>query len=231
MQNNLEDGLYYFDVQLISDAANNTYNIADDTYLTVAGHTSEGFALSNTNSTLSFSSGEEVKMTISPKMLDIGDEDSLVGRTLLPGNTLRVTYDYSATVADAQTTLLSDSERVINNNPLARHFFPAYVRFSFTYSGGSAASVVKEDIIDYINKLPANTALEAYDLQVLARNRGANYVQEPLTMIAVTHQKDRTIIGNRSKNRITLNRNEHFIAEADRVVDGTTVQYITVTRS
>ena len=122
------------------------------------------------------------------------------------------------TVSSAQGILLLDSERVVNDNPLARHFYPAYVRMAFTYSGGSAATIVKADLIAYINGLQPGDPLESYDLKGVARDRNANYVQAPLTMVVVVHQKDRTLKVYRSVDRVTLARNEFFVADEDHIV-------------
>jgi len=222
MVENTEYGLYYFDVQLISSAPGNQYNISDDTRMLIDGHISDGYLLSPTHDVHTFSTAEELDLVVYPTILRSGEDDKLINKMLLPGQQVQITYEHIPTVSSCQDTMLSDSERVINDNPLARTYFPSYVRMSMRYTAGSLASVVKGDIVQHINSLQADTDLEAFDVQNLAKNRGATYVQEPTTLIAITHQKDRTIRGYKSQDKIELERNERFIADED---------FIEVTRS
>jgi hypothetical protein len=218
MAANLEEGLYYFDVQMISAEADDKFNIVDDTEMTVAGHESEGYRLRPVDTHHTFSSGEKVKLEVSPIALRAGTKDLLVNADLLPGSKVQIAYERAPTVSSAQDILLLDSERVINDNPLSRHFFPSYVRFVMEYSGGSEVAIVKKDLVAHVDGLKVGDPLEAFDLQVVARERNANYVREPLTMVAVTHKKDRTIKAYRSTDRVTAARNEFFVADEDNIV-------------
>jgi hypothetical protein len=222
MATQTENGLYYFDVQMVSAAAGNLYNLADDTRMTVTGLAeTEGYRITTDNTSTTYSTGEESDLQVRPRLLRVGEDDEILARTLLPSSDVRVTYETSPTVSDVQGTLLLDTERVINNNPLAKHYFPAYTRLVFNYSGGSLAAVVKQDLVDHINNLGADTTLDASDLQGLAKDRGATYIQEPSVLIAISHQDDRTIRGYRSEDRLQIARDEHFLADVD---------HITVTR-
>lgn len=215
MTKNVEDGLYFFDVQLISAEADDKFNISDDTEMTLTGHESEGYRLKPSDDVRTFSTAEKVKLEVHPIALRPGTKDLLSNADLLPGSKVQISYERAPTVSKAQDILLLDSERVINDNPLARHFFPAYARFTFEYAGGSEADIVKADLVAHIDGLQPGDPLEAFDLQAVARDRNANYVKEPLTMIVVAHQKGRTIKVYRSKDRITLSRNEYFVADED----------------
>jgi hypothetical protein len=205
--------LYYFDVELISQGTGDSYNIGADLQMTVKGFQSDGYYLTTDDPNLTFSPVEKPKLHISTSILEVGTSDDPSNATLLPGQNLQVNYDRSNTVANVDNYIRSDTERVINESPLARHLIPYFVRFSLTYAGGSAESLLTSDIQTYINGLEPAQTLDASELNQLAYNRGAISIQNPITLLAVIHNFDRTITVERSQDSLNTGSLAAFIPD------------------
>src|SRR5690606_27162029 len=107
----------------------------------------------------------------------------------------------------------SETERVVNSSPLARHLIPHFVRLDLTYVGGAREEVVVPDMEDYMIKIAPMEALESSDLQKIAYDNGATSVDNPIDLIAIVHNADRTITAARSQNRLTTGRLAAFIPD------------------
>ena len=90
------------------------------------------------------------------------------------GVELRFALDYSESVKEIQQYSTSDFNRVVNNNPLARHFRPAYIRMAISYARGASAAIIKQAIVDHINAKATNAFLTVYDInKILVQNKVA----------------------------------------------------------
>ncbi len=211
--NKAEAGLYYFDVELVSEGTGDLFNIPSDQQLTATGYRSDGYYLTTRNPNLTFSMNEEPMLHISRSILEVGTADSPANATQITGQNIEITYDRASLVADVQNFALSETERVVCANPLARHLVPHFVRFDFEYVGGSAASVVTTDVENYIRKLFPSDFLEVGDLNSLAYARGATSVVNPVDLIAVVHNYDRSVQAQRSQNALNTGRLAAFVAD------------------
>lgn len=211
--NTAEAGLYYFDVELVSEGTGDLFNIASDQQFTAEGYRSDGYYLTTRNSNLTFSVSEEPLLHISRSILEVGTSDSPTNATQITGQNIEVTYERSSVVADVQNFVLSETERVVCANPLARHLIPHFVRFDFEYVGGSAASLVTTDMENYIRGLFPSDFLEVGDLNDIAYQRGATGVLNPIDLIAIVHNYDRTVQAQRSQNALNTGRLAAFVAD------------------
>lgn len=205
--------LYYFDVQLVSEGTGDQYNLVGDLPMTVEGYRSDGYYLETEDPNLSFSPIERPILRLSPSVLQVGVSDDPANATLLVGQNLQVNYSKSSLVDNVNSFALSDTERVINQSPLVRHLIPHFVRFNLTYAGGSKEEVILPDIEKFIKALFPRDYLDSSDLQKIVLNRGAMSVDNPIDLIAVVHQADRTVLLERSQDKLNTGRLAAFIPD------------------
>jgi hypothetical protein len=208
-----EAGLYYMDVELVSEGTGDLWNLDAGEQLTASGFKSDGYFLTTEDSNLTFSVIERPRMSISKTILEDGVDDDPANATQVAGQNIQITYDRATLVEDVQNFISSETERVVNSSPLARHLIPHFVRFDLTYVGGSKEEVVVPDVEDYITKLAPAEALESSDLQKIVSDAGATSITNPLDLIAIVHNVDRSITAARSQNRLTTGRLAAFIPD------------------
>jgi hypothetical protein len=205
--------LYYFDVELLSQGTGDAYNIAAGLQMTVIGFRSDGYFLTTDDPNLTFSPVERPKLHLSRSILEVGVSDDPANATQLGGQNLQLNYERSALTGNVDSFARSDTERVINESPLGRHLIPYFVRFALTYAGGSQPSVVTPDMQTFIQALYPTDSLEVSDLEKLALNRGARSVDNPIDLIAVIHNVDRSVTVERSQNSLNTGRLAAFIPD------------------
>lgn len=219
MADNLaEAGLYYFDVELVSEGTGDFWNIDADQQLTATGYKSDGYYLTTDDANLAFSDVEPVKLVVSRTILEQGVDDDPQNATQVTGQNLLIRYDRSTTVTNIQNFAQSDFERAIGSNPLARHLIPHFVRFDATYFGGSAESVVVPDVEKMIRDLYPIDTLDASAIQKAITDRGATKVTNPLTLIALVYYTDRTVYVQRSQDSLSTGRLSAFIPDLLNIV-------------
>ncbi len=213
-ENKAEAGLYYFDVELISQGTGDLWNVDASHQLTVEGYRSDGYFITTDDENLTFSEVEKPRLVLSRTILESGVDDDPANATQLTGENLQVSYERSQLITDVQNFLSSETERVICANPLSRHLIPHFVRFDVNYTGGSREDIVLGDIEEYVTDLAPVDTLDSSDIIKIVTDQGANYVQSPLELIAVIHQIDRTVTIERSQNQLAVeNRLSAFIPE------------------
>lgn len=211
-----EAGLYYADIELVSEGTGDFWNIDANQQLTVIGYKSDGYYIVTDDENLSFSPVERPRMVISRTILEQGVDDDPRNATSITGQSLQITYERSQLVSEVQDFIISDTERTVCASPLARHLVPHFVRLDLEYFGGSDESVVLNDVEKYIREIYPTEGIDASDLQKIATDRGATKVTNPLTLIAVVHHPDRTIYAQRSQNTLSTGRLNSFFP--DRIV-------------
>lgn len=174
---------------------------------------SDGYYLSTTDTNLSYSAEEKVTLHLSRSILEVGVDDDPENATQLTGQSISVNYEHSALVGNVQSFVSSDIERVINQSPLVRHLVPHFVRFDLSYAGGSKETEVLPDIQRYIRETQPGEAVESSDVQRLVMNRGATSIQNPIDLLAVVHNFDRTITLARSQDALTTGRIAAFVPD------------------
>lgn len=212
-ENEGDAGLYYFDVELISQGAGDAWNIDSGEQLTVSGYHSDGYYLTTDDENLTFSPTEHPRLVISRTILENGVDDDPRNATQVTGQNIQITYDRSVTVANVQDFAMSEVERVVCASPLSRHLIPHFVRYDFEYFGGSTEDIVLADQEKYIRNLYPVDTLDSSDLQKIASDRGATKVTNPLTLIAIVHRVDRTIWIQRSQDSLSTTRLAAFIPD------------------
>jgi hypothetical protein len=173
------DGAYcFFDTQVISLGPSDANNIPIDSYLTVDEGTyeSEGYLHEVDDRTLTYSMQESGVLKIPTKLLPLNVPDTLDSYLNLVGAPVQVSYESADVVQQVQAFLSSADDRVTTANLLARHLLPTYVSYDAKYTGGSAGSVIAQDIIDYINNLAVETPIDVSEIEKLIDARDGNPV-------------------------------------------------------
>lgn len=208
-----ETGLYYFDLELISEGTGDQYNIASGLQMLASGYRSDGYFVTTDDPNLTFSPVERPRLHVSSTILQVGVSDDPDNATSISGQNIQVNYDRSILVGSVQNFILSDTQRVINESPLARHLIPYFVRTDLSYVGGSQPSVVEPDIETLILGLFPSDFLEVSDLEGILKNRGATSVDNPVNLLAVIHNFDRSVTMERSQNKINAGRLAAFVPD------------------
>jgi hypothetical protein len=210
--------LYYFDVTLVSEGTGDAYNIAAGQQLTVTGYRSDGYYLTTDNPNLTFSPAELPKLHMSLAILPVGASDDPRNEVQLAGQNIQINYDQSTLTANVNGFITAETERVVNSSPLGRHLIPYYVRFDMTYFGGSNTNVVAPDVTGYITGLSPTDSLEVSSLNNIAAARGATAVVNPITLVAVIHNFERTISVEQSENSLNTGVLAAFIPDVLNIV-------------
>lgn len=195
-------GLYYCDVELVSEGTGDIYDIDEDTSLVVTSIQSDGYYLTTSDSNLTFSPAEDIELHISKTINEVGTSDSLANATALLGQNIQINYEYSSLTSSINNFVLSDQERVVNESPLARHLIPYFVRFDLNYSGGPTPSSVQPTVETLIQALFPDQQLQVSDIQAILTRQGATSITNPLTLFGVIYNLDRSISLEMSQDRL-----------------------------
>lgn len=206
-------GLYYWDVELVSEGSGDVYNIGNDVYMAPSNYNSDGYFLTTDDEDLVFSPVEAVRLHISRTINEVGTDDDPVNATQVSGQNIQVNYEYSALTGSINSFLLAETERVICASPLARHLTPHFIRFDLQYSGGPKVSDVKPSIETLIQATFPDQQLEVSDITTILAQRGTESIQNPVTLYGVVYNNDRTVTLEKSEDRINLGRLAAFIPD------------------
>jgi hypothetical protein len=203
MAENVSAGLYYWDVQLVSQGCGDRFNLPDRSMMSAEGLRVFGYELTNHNPELSFSTEEKLKLHVSPYIYSVGANLSPEDATPISGANLFVEYERSPLVAAVSAFITSRYERVTNASLLARHLLPHFLRFALRYAGAPKESEVREAIYKYVADLAPNSKFEVSDIAQLLGNIGVHSVQNPVDLIALVHDTDRAIRLQLSQDYLT----------------------------
>jgi len=206
MNDNQETGLYYMDVELISEGPGDEWNLPQGEKFEIEGHRSDGYKFEVVDKNLTYSEEEDLNIVLSRRILTVGQSDNPEEAQTLSNLSLQINYDRSPLTASIQSFASSELERVLCASLLVRHLQPHYLNFDMTYRGGSSADIVEEDVIEHLEGLGPDERVETSDLQEIPRRRGATYVQNPITLVAVVHDEERKISVERSQDYVTHGR-------------------------
>lgn len=213
MNDNLENGLYYMDVELVSEGVGDDWNLDPDIVFDMEDYASDGYRLVAEDSNLTFSTEEELTMNISRRVLTVGTTDRPDQATPLSSQNLQVNYDSSPLTESIQSFASAELERVLCASILVRHLQPHYLNFGLTYRGGSTSDVVEDDVLDHLAALGPSERVEVSDIVNIAYRRSADFVDSPIELVAVAHDEERTITVYRSQNYVTRGRLATFFPD------------------
>lgn len=203
MNSKKSGALFYFDTEIVSLEPQDAANIGQDSYLTIKSGTYKAFGYRHQvdDFTLSYSMLESGKLIIPTSVLPLENADSPDNFISLVGSPIEVSYERADVVQRIDEFLNSPLDRVTSANMLARHFLPSYVSYDATYAGGSAPSVIAEDIYKYIDTLPVEQPADVSEIEKLIEQRGGNPIT-PTQVIVVLHDWDRKMWAEFSENEV-----------------------------
>lgn len=216
--------LYYVDVEMVSTAPGNQYNIVAGLELEPTGYTSEGYELYAENDVLTYSTAEVLKARLSRSILLDGSPDADTERTQLSTQNVLVSYDRSQLTQDIQSFCDAGFNRVLNAEGLVRHLLPHYVNLSWRYVAGPAereALSVLQNALDTADT--GGDTLEVVRLAGELTRRGAAsvYVEDsgsttgraaPL-LVVIYHDEDRRVRATVVRDVVSTVRMQRFIAD------------------
>ena len=212
MNSNTELGMYYMDVELVSDGSGDAWNLDNDQVFVVTGHESDGYRLEVLDTDLSFSAEEEVNIVFTRRINTVGTSDKPSAATQIHDQNVQINYDRSPITNSIQLFASSELERVLNASVLVRHLLPSYINLSLNYRGGSAAAVILDDVEAFLATLAPTDRVESSDIANLPQKRGADYVEQPIDLVAIAHDRERKITVDRSKDYVTKGDLSTFFA-------------------
>jgi len=211
-----DNGFYVFTITVSSREPLTTSRLPENTQLSIEGLKSLGYKLSVHNSNYSYSAAEKTDFICTPTVLDATATD-FTEEFATHSTDLVINYERSQLVYDIQSFMLSDYDRVVCNNPLARHYCPAYLYLSLIVNGGPSTTALKTALAYFMATLYPNRTLEAFDIQNILAQQGVDYVQHPITMIYLTHDKDRKISVTRAQDTLTIDDTYHIMEDMSNV--------------
>lgn len=211
-----DNGLWYFEFTASSRFPLENQRVAENTLMDIENFISFGYELIAENESYTFSDAERTDIRVTPVIL-ADYATSFNEAFICPTASIGIEYQRSQLVEDIQSYLLQDTNRVVNNNPLARHYLPAYLHLSLITDGGKDVEDLKSDLVKYLLSLFPNKTLEAYDIERVMVNGGVEFVQHPINLTYIVHNADRTVEMLRSDNAITLDSKYHIMEDDENI--------------
>ena len=207
------DGLYSASMTLTSYDPNVTGGLVpDESKLAADGYTSYGYDILVRNTNYSYSMGEVCSIRVTPAVLT-RYATSLVDALPLPGALTTIEYEHAPTVGTVQDWLLNEYERVVVNNPLARHYLPAYAVMSVNFSGPLSSNQVAGYIDTYLATLYPNKPLDVFSLTSMLGRYGVKGMAFPQEAAFLAYGADRVLEVVRDKNVVALGKKFHIMGD------------------
>jgi hypothetical protein len=208
-------GLYYFDVECVSEGYGDVWNISSDLRADVTGYESDGWSLSTSDSNTSFSMGESATLHLSPRLLIVGADNDPSQFSEIAGGSFQINYERSDLVEELHYFVRDQQNRVVCQNPLVRHLTPIFVRTFIQYNGGGSEANVRKELAKIIEAVLPEKYLQVSSLSTEVTRLGASSILMPITIIGIKHGIDRTITVERSQDFISTERLSSLIPDDD----------------
>ena len=213
-----DDGLYYFDIACTSRSPLSTQRLSENTQVRVSGYDSLGYEFITENSNHTFSKAEKTAIRVTPTVLP-SYATNFTTSFLTAESDIDVNYDRSQLVEDVQAFMLNDFNRVVDSNPLARHFLPGYLYLAVRVESGKTNEQLEAEIAQFVSTLYPNEVLEPFDIERVLMQSGVTGVEHPFTMFYVVHNEDRTVTVVRDSNALVLtDERYHIMEDTDNII-------------
>ena len=163
---------------------------------------SDGWRMEVADSRYTFSAYEDTQIILSPFFLPVGQDDRLESMIALEARQLRIEHTGAPLVAQLQSFLTSEADRVLCANPMARHFLPSYVYFDLNYVGGNSSATIAEALAANIEGLQPTDYLDVSKLEKVLHQQGVTRYDHPVSVLVVTHDLDRRLVLTKSENAV-----------------------------
>jgi hypothetical protein len=213
-----DSGLYFFTMTASSRAPLISTRLAENTQLVIENYESYGYEFAPVNESYTYSKAEKTQIKTTPYILPDYATDHDTGFVLSSSN-VDVSYDRSQLVEDSQSFVLSDFDRVMCNNPLCRHFFPAYIHVTVRTTGSSRTSQQQQqEISRYVSSRFPNKSIDPFSIEQVLGRIGVDSIEHPITMFLITHGPDRKVSISRSAGTIVLDERYHIMEDMTGIV-------------
>lgn len=199
-----EGGLYFMDVEVVSEGTGDLFNLPQGAALRAEGYAAEGYELTTRTPELGFSTEEDLGVRISRVVHAVGTNDDPEEASPVTGKGLSIEAEGSDLVAQTQVLLTTDATRDICANPLARALYPHFVYLDVRYTGGPQPAELESFISSQLAAWPPDEPFEASWVIEKVRQMGATSVQSPLTLCVVVYLPDRTVKLVRSQDQVNI---------------------------
>ncbi len=201
-----EQGLYYFDIPVLSLGTTPEYLFKENSPFCITGsYEIEGYKMRPDNKILSYSTRETGTFQFPLSILPAGASYSRDNYVPIVGANIKISYDQAPTIRNIQQFFSSPLDRIANTNALVRHFLPAYPYIELSYIGGADTDITAKDVISYINTLIAeDNQIRVDALTDLLKKRLAKQITNPIQLVALVHGEDRSIRTLRSEDSIGI---------------------------
>lgn len=203
-------GLYYFDVDVSATQVGTSYNFTEETDFTTANVYAEGWVLRNIESGTAFSSREKPFL----RFTNYVNDRNL--RKTSSAYAVRLSYEFADTLDQIQDFVERDSNRIVAEDVLVKHFLPGVVGASISLRGITAAQA-QTSIEAFLASLDPSSTLEVSDLVDYLYNSGATYVKLPIDLVVVTPSQDRVRTAVTTQDSVPLERIRHFVLDTSRL--------------
>ena len=229
MQGSMDNlGFYYVDVECVSIGYGDTWNIEAGVKATVTGHVVEGWTISVENENLSYSVVEAPWLHVHPRLLPAGMDDDPANYAELVGTSVQVTYERAPLVADVNSYVIDKGVRVLTSSPLARSLLPTFVRIAIRYRGGDTVEDARNAVTDAILAVLPDGELTVSSLIKIFDDSGSSYIQQPIMLVGITHQVDRSIVVDRSEDVLNVGALSMLMPDDDDLtVEGASYLFLT----
>jgi len=205
-----EGGLYFMDLEVVSEGTGDVYNLSNQEAFSVDSHLHDGYELSTVDSRYAMSTEEELWLKLPRRVIPLGSDNDPEQGVYLLNQQLQVTAEASSVVREVQDYLLTDLHRDVCASPLAMALTPHYVCFSLGYVGGPTPDEMESALNRMIHALFPDEALSADALVTRVSQLGAETMTLPLRLFAVVSDRDRKLRLLSSQDRLSIGRQSAF---------------------
>lgn len=196
-----DNGYFYFDLEAMSIANGSEYNIEKEELLSVNNPYVEGVSIVPTTSATSFSTRERPVLKVTKY---IQDKNLKIDSTAL---NIAVSYEIGYDLSQMQTTVENEEYRVVGEDILIKHFYPAFVVLNISGTGLSQTDGVAylKEFVDSLDK-----SLEISDLISFLYSKGATKITLPIEVTVERTDTHRTTYTSHVSDSLEISQSERF---------------------
>lgn len=210
IQQDVANGLFYVDVTVEASQVGTSYNAVSGSVFTTADIYSEGWVLRNLGAGTSFSPREKLYLRFSNY---VNDKNL---RKASAAYAIRLAYEHADTLSQIQDFVELDSNRIISEDILVKHFLPGMVGMKISLRGMTSASA-QTSIDDFLSNLDPASTLEVSDLIDHLYSAGATYISLPIEVVTITPSQDRVRTASSTNDTVPIERVRHFVLDTSRL--------------
>jgi hypothetical protein len=211
------NGFFYADFVFSSRAPLEELRVKEGTQVGITGYRSLGYELVVNNLSYSYSMAEDTALQVTPTVLAnsaVSFEDAYITAR----SEIEISYDRSQLVDDVQAFALTDFSRVVCNNPLVRHYFPAYLYMTLSFRGSRSSQQIKDGILSFVSRLSPNRVLSSFELENVLGKLGVSEIEHPISLAYLLYGEDRKPSIIRLDSELSLSERSHIMDDDSKIL-------------